>query len=161
MRFFDGFTQTILCDFLAMGLFAILLSVFAIIFWIVALCRGLRKTEHTKAAIIYSFSIPWALLASFLFLKIINAAPPAPPPGSNLGECLALQVAQVSPLAYSSGLAVMFVTLGLYIWLACFIGKKAEQWLKIDTTDEQLRADARERSREIGRAILASRRGGN
>jgi len=159
MRFFDGFTQTILCDFLTIGLFAILLSVFAIVFWIIALCRGLRRTEFTKEAITYSFAIPWALLASFLFLKILYAAPPAPLPGSDPRECLALQIAQVSPLAYCSGLAVMLITLGLYVWLARFVGKKAEQWLKVDTTDERLRADAQERSGEM--AQRAIRRGGD
>lgn len=158
MRFFDGFTLVVLCDFLTLGVFAIPLSVFALIAWIIAICRGIRKTEYTRGAVTTSFAIPIVFLVSFVFLKLV---PAAPPPGSNPVEVLALQIAQVSPLAYCSGLAVVLIAFSLYIWLACFIGKRAEQWLKVDTTDERLRADARERSREIGRAILASRRGGN
>ena len=155
MRFFDGFIAVILCDFITMGLFAVIASIFAVIGWIIALRRGVRKTGYTKEAITYSFGVPWALLASFVFLKIANAAPA---PG---GECLAIYISQTSPLAYCSELAVVLTALGLYIWLACLIGKKAEQWLKVDTTDERLRADARERSRETREAMLASRRGGN
>jgi len=158
MSFVYGFTQTMLCDFLTLGVFAIPISVLALIAWIIALCKGIRKTECTRAAVTYSFAIPLAFLVSFIFLKLVQAAPPPLIPGSDPRECLALQVLQVSPLAYCSGLAVVLTALGLYIWLANFVGQKAEQWLKVDASCERRKTDERERERKIWEEMLMRRR---
>ena len=156
MSFLDGYRTVLLTSFMTMGAFSSIASVFALIAWVIALCKGIRKTAYTEEALRFSFAIPITLATIFIFMRLMSMELPPFPPGPR-GETLGILVFMNSPVAYACGAITIFVLFGLYGWLAHFVSKKGVKWLKVDTTEEE----RREAERNRFQTACASRRGGD